>query len=223
MSVLPPAPTTRRVALQILAVFVTLAVLTAGAVLTIRLTRAPARAADITELNDSMMVGPQDFPASTASFEGPEKSTDGDPDGGGVTPAVCAALAGPPATQSMYVNQSSDSSHALAMRISLPYKTFDYIADAQACTGYQLGSGITVDVDHQVSLDGLPPWAIAVTEQVSDRRSLITPFTGRKIIGRYRGVYLVAICLRPTIEQLRGCDESLVHVFNAQVRKLASA
>jgi hypothetical protein len=222
MSVLPPAPTTRRVALQILAVFVTLAVLAVGAVLAVRLTRGPVRIADITELDASMMVDRQDFPASTASFEGPEKSTDGDPDGGGVTPAICAALAGPPATQSMYVNQSSDSSHALAMRISLPYKTFDYIADAATCSGYQLGSGIMVDVDHQVSLDGLPPWAVAVTERVSDRGSMITPFAGRKVIGRYRGVYLVAICLRPTVEQLRGCDESLVHVFNAQVRKLAS-
>jgi len=223
MSVLPPGPTTRRVALQILAVFVTLAVLAAGAVLTIRLTHRTVRAADITELDDSMMVGPQDFPTTRASFEGPEKSTDGDPDGGGVTPAICAALAGPPATQSMYVNQSSDSSHALAMRISLPYKTFDYIADAQACSGYQLGSGITVDVDHQVSLAGLPPWAVAVTERVSDRGSMITPFAGRKIVGSYRGVYLVAICLRPTVEQLRGCDEPLVHVFNAQVGKLATA
>lgn len=220
MSVLPPAPTARRVALQILAVFVTLAVVTAGAVLAIRLTRGTSRAVDITELDDSMMVGPPDFPASAASFEGPEKSTDADV--GAVTPAICAALAGPPAAQSMYVNQSSDSSHALAMRISLPYKTFDYAADARACSGYQLGSGITVDVDHQVSLDGLPPWAVTVTEQVSDRSSLITPFAGRKIIGRYRGVYLVAICLRPTVEQLPGCDEPLVHVFNAQVDKLAT-
>lgn len=216
---LPPAPTNRRFVLQILGIFVTLAVLAAGAVIAVRVTHQPHRSGDITELDTSMVVGRQDFPAEAGTFEGPESTST---DATHVSPQTCEALAGPPARQSAYIDQSSDSTHALAMRISLPDKVFDYTADARACSRYELGGGMIVDVDHRIELDGLPAWAVIVTETVSDRGSLITPFAGRKVVGRYRGVYLVGICLMPTTDQLRACDEPLVQLFNAQVRKLAS-
>ncbi|MUL65505.1 hypothetical protein BOO86_13585 [Mycobacterium sp. CBMA 234] len=218
---LPPHPAqNRKFAALVVGVIVAASVLVTGSAIALR----GFGASDITNLETSMSVGRQDFPDwPRATFDGPKKDTNRALKTADLSPESCAPLDGAPARQTVQAQLKRDAHHALVMRLSVPRPKVDYAALIRACTQYTLGGMLVIDVGRQLKLGGLPRWAVAVTEKISDRSGLVTPFASIKVLGRYRGVSIMAMCVMSFTDQPQTCESALVPLFNAQVSKLAAA
>ena len=172
-----------------------------------------------------MAVGRQDFPNwPAATLEGPRKEAikDLSKGSGDVTPAACLPLYGPIGEQEVYVGLKTDTQRSIGLVMVRPSEYVDYAALARACPRYKLRDLMVVDVDRRLQLAGLPDWAVALAENVSDEQKLITPFSAVKVYGRYRGISLVATCTMPAPDQIPTCTQPIVKLVNAQVDKLAA-
>ncbi len=215
---LPPPPANGAFTARVIGAIVAAAVVVTGTVIAIRGLGVP----DLATVESSMAVGRQDFPDwPGAAFTGPKKDAGRAIKAGDLSPESCAPLDGGPARETVQVQLKKDAHHAMVVRLSVPRDRVDYAAVVRNCTQYTLGGMLVVDVGQRLELDGLPAWAVAVTEQISDRSGLITPFASVKVLGRYRGITVLAMCVMALTDPARTCEEQLVPLFNAQVSKLA--